>query len=154
MPDTICKASGALCGANCDACPTRATCPGCAETNGCPYGKPCFLATYILKGGFAQYQVFLQELIEEINALKLPGMEPVTALYPLVGSFVNLEYPIPSGTVKLLKDDEVYLGAQVKNLFDDSGKTCFGVIARESFILICTYSENGTDSELILYKRR
>lgn len=49
---------------------------------------------------------------------------------------------------------ELYLGAQVKNLFDDSGKTCFGVIARESFILIGIYEENGANAELILYKRR
>lgn len=71
-----------------------------------------------------------------------------------MGSFVNLEYPVPSGTVKFLKDDEVYLGTQVKNLLDDSGKTCFGVIARENFILVCTYGENGAAPELVLYKKR
>ena len=71
-----------------------------------------------------------------------------------MGSFVNLEYPVPGGTVKFLKDDEVYLGAQVKNLFDDSGKSCFGVIARENFILICTYEENGANPEIVTYKRR
>lgn len=143
-----------ICGANCAECPSKEVCPGCAETNGCPFGKQCFVAKYILTGGMENWQAFKKGLIDEINGLNIDGMEKVTELYPLVGSFVNLEYPIPSGTVKFLKDDEVYLGAQVKNLFDDSGKTCFGVMARENFILICTYEENGANPEIVTYKRR
>lgn len=143
-----------ICGANCAECPSKEACPGCAETNGCPFGKQCYIAKYILTGGMENYVEFKKGLIDEVNTLHIDGMEEVRELYPLVGSFVNLEYPVPSGTVKLLKDDEVYLGAQVKNLFDESGKTCFGVIARESFILICSYGENGTNPELVLYKHR
>ena len=143
-----------ICGASCAECPSKEVCPGCAETKGCPFGKQCYVAKYILTGGMENWLAFKKGLIDEINGLNIDGMETVTELYPLVGSFVNLEYPVPSGMVKLLKDDEVYLGAQVKNLFDKSGKTCFGVIGRESFILICTYSENGTDPELIMYKHR
>lgn len=143
-----------ICGANCAECPSKEACPGCTETNGCPFGKQCYIAKYILTGGMENYVEFKKGLIDEVNALHIDGMEEVRELYPLVGSFVNLEYPVPSGTVKLLKDDEVYLGAQVKNLFDESGKTCFGVIARESFILICSYGENGTNPELVLYKHR
>lgn len=144
-----------LCDADCSSCPSQSACSGCAQTNGCPFGKPCFVAQYILTGGLDNYQAFKQGLIDEIHALQIAGMEKVVELYPLVGSFVNLEYPLPNGsTAKLLNDDEVYLGAQVKNRFDESGKTCFGIIARESFILICTYGENGTDPELILYKHR
>lgn len=144
-----------LCGANCAECPTNKECPGCTETNGCPFGKQCYVAKYILTGGMESYTSFKKALIDEINALKPDGMENVAELYPLVGSFVNLEYSLPNGSsVKFLKDDEVYLGAQVKNLFDDSGKTCFGVIARESFILICTYDEGCTNSELVLFKHR
>ena len=144
-----------ICGANCVECPSKEACPGCAETNGCPFGKQCYIAKCILTGGMEKYQAFKNTLMDEINALHIDGMENVTELYPLVGSFVNLAYPLPSGeTVNFLHDDEVYLGAQVKNLFDDSWKTCFGVIARENFILICTYSENGADPELVLYKHR
>ena len=143
-----------ICGANCTECPSKEICHGCAATNGCPFGNPCFVARYILTGGTNHYQAFKKGLIEEINSLHIDGMEMVTELYPLVGSFVNLDYPIPSGTVKFLKDDEVYLGAQVKNLFDESAKTCFGVIAQENFILVCSYSVNGTEPELVLYKRR
>ena len=143
-----------ICGANCAECPSKEACPGCRKTKGCPFGKQCYVANYILTGGMANYQMFKQGLVDEINDLHIEGMETVTELYPLVGSFVNLEYPVPSGTVKFLKDDEVYLGAQVKNLLDDSGRTCFGVIARESFILICIYDENATNPELVLFKRR
>lgn len=143
-----------ICGASCAECPSKEVCPGCAETKGCPFGKQCYVAKYILTSGMENWLAFKKGLIDEINGLNIDGMEKVTELYPLVGSFVNLEYPIPSGTVKFLKDDEVYLGAQVKNLFDDSGKSCFGVIARENFILICTYEENGANPEIVTYKRR
>ncbi len=143
-----------ICGANCAECPSKEGCPGCVKTNGCPFGKQCFVARYILTDGMDNYQAFKKSLMDEINALNIDGMENVTELYPLVGNYVNLEYPVPGGAVKFLKDDEVYLGTQVKNLFDESGKSCFGVIARENFILICTYSVNGTEPELVLYKRR
>lgn len=143
-----------LCGAKCAECPSKESCQGCTETNGCPFGKQCFIAKYILTGGVENWQAFKKELIDEVNTLHIDGMEQVTELYPLVGSYVNLEYPVPGGNIKFLKDDEVYLGAQVKNLFDDTGKSCFGIIARESFILICTYSESCVNPELILYKRR
>lgn len=143
-----------ICGANCEQCPSKEACPGCVTTNGCPFGKQCFVAKYILLGGMERYQAFQKGLIEEINSLHIDGMEPVTALYPLVGSYVNLAYPLPSGTVKFLQDDEIYLGTQVKNTFDNSGKTYFGVVARENFILIGSYGENGADPELVLYKRR
>lgn len=145
---------GSICGANCAECPSKEVCPGCAATKGCPFGKQCYVAKYILTGGMENWLAFKKGLIDEINGLNIDGMETVTELYPLVGSFVNLEYPVPGGMVKFLRDDEVYLGAQVKNLFDDSGKSCFGVIARENFILICTYEENGANPEIVTYKRR
>lgn len=144
-----------ICGADCTQCPSREVCPGCAETGGCPFGRPCFVAQYILTGGMEGYQAFKQTLMDGINALNIPGMEPVTELYPLVGHFVNLEYPLPNGeTVKLLRDDEMYLGAQVKNRFDEDGKTCFGVVARENFLLVCEYGENCAAPELVAYQRR
>lgn len=144
-----------ICGANCSECPSKESCKGCEQTKGCPYGKQCFIAKYILTGGMEKYEEFKNKLIDEINALGIEGMEKVTYLYPLVGNFVNLEYPLPSGErIKFLKNDEMYLGAQVANLFDESKKTCFGVIAREGFILICTYGENVADPELVLYKQR
>ncbi len=102
-----------------------------------------------------EYNRNRQGLIDEINALNIDGMEKVTELYPLAGNFVNLEYPLPNGNrVAFLKNDETYLGAQVKNFFDDSDKTCYGVIARESFILVCEYGENAVNPEIVIFKRR
>ncbi len=142
-----------ICGANCAECPSERVCPGCADTAGCPFGKPCYVAKYILTEGMDAYLAFRDNLIRRINARNIAAMEPVTQLYPLVGSFVNLAYPLPGGEVRLLCDDEVYLGAQVKNLGDASGKSCFGVIAREDFLLICRYGENGADPELVRYEK-
>lgn len=144
-----------LCGANCLECPSFDDCKGCSETNGCPYGKQCNIAKYILVGGKENYLLFKQKLIDEINSLDIDGMDKVVELYPLVGSFINLEYELPNKEkVKLLNDDEMYLGAQVTNLFDESGKTCYGIIARESFIIVSEYGEGCTNPELLLYKRR
>lgn len=142
-----------ICGTDCTKCPSREACPGCAETNGCPFGKQCYVAKYILTGGTENYLAFKKCIIDEINALNIDGMEKVTELFPLVGSFVNLEYPLPNGgTAKFLNDDEVYLGAQVKNLFDEN--SCYGVIARESFLIVCEYGENCVNPEIVVYKRR
>lgn len=143
-----------ICGADCAECGYREGCAGCRKTNGCPFGKQCFVAECILTGGMAGYQAFKGRLIDEINALNVAGMEKVTELYPLVGHFVNLAYPLPSGErVKLLKDDEIYLGAQVESLIAGSER-CFGVVAREDFILICTYGANGAEPELVLFRHR
>lgn len=142
-----------ICGANCAECPSRKTCKGCAETKGCPFEKQCFIAKYILIGGKENYSAFKQGLIGEINSLNIEGMKNISELYPLVGNFINLEYPLPNGnSVKLLSDNEVYLGAQVENPFD--GTKCFGIIARESFLLVCEYEKNGANPEIIIYKRR
>ncbi len=143
----------AICGISCEDCPGKENCRGCFETSGCPYGKQCYIAKYILVGGMDNYVAFKKKLIAEINELRPDGMEEVTELYPLSGEFVNLEYPLPSGeNIKFLKEDEMYLGAQVRNIFDDD--SCFGVIARESFILLCSYGVNGINPEIIIYKRR
>lgn len=137
-----------LCGANCSECPTKNNCSGCSD-------KQCFVANYITVGGIDTYLEFKDGLIKEINALNIDGMDTVTELYQLVGNYVNLEYTLPNGCkVKFLNDDEIYLGAQVRNLFDKDGKTCFGVIARKNFLLVCEYGENCTNPEIIVYKRR
>lgn len=144
-----------LCGANCAECPSKNACQGCAETKGCPFGKQCFFAKYILVGGKEKFADFKKKLIDEINALEICGMPKVDELYPLVGKFVNLEYPLENGNVvKLLKDDEMYFGTQLESEFSADEGMCFGVIARENFILICEYGEKCTNPEIVLYKRR
>nr|MBQ6241221.1 helix-turn-helix domain-containing protein [Lachnospiraceae bacterium] len=100
-----------------------------------------------------QFEAFKQQLVDEINALQIEGMPRVEKLNALVGSFVNLEYPLPGGAkVKFLNDQTTYLGTQLEPEF--GGDRCFGVLANMDFILICTYGEGGADPELVLYKKR
>ena len=73
-------------------------------------------------------------------------------MYELPGRFVDLAYPLPSGkTVQLLDGTRVYLGCQIE--FADLG-ICYGVVADTGFILICSYSVNGSEPELIVYQKR
>ena len=100
-----------------------------------------------------QFEAFKQQLIREINDLHIEGMPRVESLNALVGRFVNLAYPLPSGeSVKLLNDGTTYLGTQLEPAF--GGERCFGVLANMDFILICTYEEEGRNPELLLYKKR
>ncbi len=100
-----------------------------------------------------EFEAFKEQLIDEINALNIEGMPKVEKLNALVGSFVNLEYPLPSGEkVKFLNDSTTYLGNQLECEF--GGDRCFGILANMDFILICTYEAEGNNPELVLYKKR
>jgi len=100
-----------------------------------------------------EFEAFKQQLINEINDLHVPGLPKVEKLNALVGSYVNLEYPLPSGEkARFLKDGVTYLGNQLESEF--GGDRCFGVLACMDFILICTYAAEGADPELVLYKKR
>ena len=100
-----------------------------------------------------QFTALKQKLIEEINDLHIEGMPKVEKLNALVGKYVNLEYPLPSGMkVRFLNDQTTYLGNQLTSAF--GGERCFGILANMDFILICTYEKDGADPELVLYKKR
>ena len=100
-----------------------------------------------------QFEEFKKKLIQEINDLNIEGMPKVESLNALVGSYVNLEYPLPSGAkVKFLNDQTTYLGNQLESEF--GGDRCFGVLAGMDFILVCTYEAEGRNPELVLYKAR
>ena len=100
-----------------------------------------------------QLEAFKAQLIDEINALAIEGMPKVDKLNALVGSYVNLAYPLPSGQkVKFLDDGTTYLGNQLECEF--GGNRCFGVLANMDFILVCTYEAEGANPELVLYKKR
>ena len=147
-----------ICGANCNDCSygKNNNCKGCKETNGCPFGKQCFIAKYILTGGKENYELFKKQLVDEINNLNIEGMPKIDDLNPLNGSFVNLSYPMPNGqSFKLLYDDDIYLCNQVESEFNDGEIIrCFGILANMDFILISEYGVNGDNPELILYKKR
>ena len=94
-----------------------------------------------------------KQLIDEINALHIQGMPKLERLNALVGSCVNLAYPLPSGmSVKFLNDNTTYLGNQLES--ESLGGRCFGVLANVDFILVCTYEAEGKNPELLLYKKR
>ena len=100
-----------------------------------------------------QFEAFKQQLIQEINDLHIEGMPKLEKLNALVGEYVNLEYRLPNGRkVRFLDDQVTYLGNQLESEF--GGDRCFGVLANMDFIMICTYGENGTAPELVLYKKR
>ncbi len=100
-----------------------------------------------------EFEAFKQQLIREINDLHVEGLPKVEKLNALVGSFVNLAYPLPNGTsVRFLNDGTTYLGNQLASEF--GGDRCFGVLANMDFILICTYEADGKNPELVLYKKR
>ncbi|MBR2280527.1 MAG: helix-turn-helix domain-containing protein [Ruminococcus sp.] len=100
-----------------------------------------------------EFEAFKKQLIEEINELHIDGMPKVDKLNALVGSYVNLAYPLPSGKeVKFLNDETTYLGNQLESEF--GGERCFGILAGTDFILISTYEAEGKNPELVIYKKR
>ncbi|MBQ7795025.1 MAG: helix-turn-helix domain-containing protein [Lachnospiraceae bacterium] len=100
-----------------------------------------------------KFNEFKSQLIDEFNALHIEGMPKVENLNALVGGFVNLEYTLPNGNiVKFLDDGATYLGNQLECEF--GGDRCFGIIANMDFLLVCTYEENGSNPELVIYKKR
>jgi len=112
-----------------------------------------FWKRYSELGGEEAFKAFKRQLIDEFNALKVEGLPKVETLNVLSGSFINLEYPLESGErVKLLNDNATYLGNQLPCEF--GGERCFGLAANTRFLLVCTYGENGSDPELVVYKKR
>ena len=100
-----------------------------------------------------QFEAFKKQLMDEINDLHIDGLPKVVKLNALVGKDVNLDYLLPSGIrVKFLDEQTTYLGNQLESEF--GGDRCFGVLASMDFILVSTYGKDGTDPELILYRKR
>lgn len=129
----------------CEKCSRIAECGGCEKSGGHPFGGSCIAER---NKDFAELK---NRLIDEINALCVQGLE-VNDLFLLNGAYVNLEYPLMNGTaVKFLNDKDVYLGNQIERA---NSERCYGVVANESFILVCEYGCNGADPEIVLYKRR
>ena len=143
----MCKS---ICGADCTNCGFSEKCKGCLKTNGCPFGKQCVVAKYITTGGMEKYLEFKQKLIDEFNELQIPQMTKINELYPLLGSFVNLEYTLPSGqTVKFLDDNKIYLGNQI---CQNKSNRCYGLAGDENCLLVCEYGDNGSDAIILEFR--
>ena len=63
---------------------------------------------------------------------------------------------MPNGkTVKMLDDNEIYLGNQVECEFNDGDiNRCYGLIAGMDFLLVCEYGINCADPEIVIFKKR
>lgn len=139
-----------ICGLNCcDQCSLKASCKGCIETDGHPFGGKCAAATFIKNGEC--FECIKKRLVEEVNSLGIKGLH-INQLYMLNGNYVNLEYTLSNGSkIKFLDDKNIYFGNQVEI---PGSEKCYGVIVDNDFILICMYGANGSDPELILFKKR
>lgn len=148
-----------ICGVDCSQCAMKETCKGCMDTNGHPFGGDCAAAVCCRERGYRRCAEctaaacgLKAQLIQEFNSLDIPDMPPVAELYSLNGAFINLEYPLPGGgAVKLWKDENVYLGAQLPK--GNSGR-CYGLIADAAYLLVSEYGENGSDPRIVLFKKR
>ncbi len=99
-----------------------------------------------------QFEAFKGQLLDEINALHIEEMPEVKTLNALVGKYVNLAYPLPSGLrVKFLNDQTTYLGTQLES--ELGGGRCFGILVNMDFIMIAAYEAEGANPKLILFKK-
>ena len=129
----------------CKSCGRFAECGGCENCAGHPFGGNCVAERN------EDFPELKRRLIEEINALEIDGLR-VDDLNLLTGAYVNLTYPLANGTtVRFLKDKDIYLGNQIER---PGSERCYGVVADETFILVCEYGCNGAEPEIVLYKRR
>lgn len=150
-----------ICGLNCDECPGKDTCPGCEEIGG--GGKCVIYACASSHAGEADTGcgacryfdgpcAMKEQLLREFNALGIEDLPEVTDLCALPGHYINLEYTLPSGQkVKLWDDKRVYLGYQLEKAGSDR---CYGLTADENNLLVCEYGCNGSDPEIVVYRRR
>lgn len=148
-----------ICGLDCTGCELRENCSGCAVTKGYPFSGGCVLAACCLGNGYEhcgechKEQCRMKEqVMEEFRMLGIEDMEEITGLNACKGSYINLAYPFPGGQeVKLLDDEKIYLGNQ---LAKKGSSRFYGIAADESCLLVSEYDADGSNAELIIYKKR
>jgi len=141
-----------ICGIDCGDCGMKDQCKGCAETGGHPFGGECIAARCYEAGGETCFLAYKRRLIEEFNALAIADMPEVEELCQLSGAYINLEYSLPGGMkTKLLDDTKIYLGYQMEKKDSDR---CYGLAADDHNLLVCEYGCNGSEPEIVIYKRR
>ena len=141
-----------ICGIDCSGCGRKKSCIGCFESNGRPFGGECITAECFKAGGQECFDKYKAQMIDDFNALNIPDMPEVKELVPLCGSYVNLEYLLPSEQkAKLLDENKIYLGYQLER---QNGDRCYGIVADSSHLLVCEYGCNGSDPEIVVFKKR
>lgn len=113
----------------------------------------CIAEKFLSMGGNKNYSEFKSKLVSEINFyLKAEKIPEISELFEIPGEYINLKYPLESGEkTAFLRNDTVFFGNRIE--FADLG-VCFGAESFAGFILICSCGRDGSDPELILYKRR
>lgn len=90
-------------------------------------------------------------LIEELNALGIQNLQ-LKDLNLMNGFYVNLEYTLTNGqSVKFLEDNRVYWVNQIEIPGSDR---CYGIAADDKYLLVCEYGCNGTEPQIVVYKKR
>lgn len=148
-----------ICGIQCDNCDWKNDCAGCVPTGGRPFGGECVLAACGKKRGPDGCEAcedaacgLKSALIREFNALGIADMEPIRELYALRGATVNAEYALPGGQkVRVWDDDRVYLGNRERKKGTDR---YYGLTGDERFLLVCECEFDGSDAEIVVFKRR
>ena len=80
------------------------------------------------------------------------GCTEVTDLNALQGAYINLQYTLPGGQeIRFWEDDRVYLGNQICK---KNSERCYGLTADENYLLVCEYGPNGSDAQIVLFKKR
>ena len=131
----------------CGVCRRREDCGGCTKTEGHPFGGRCIAAEIVKQRGFAAFEKFKKKLIDEFNSLGIEGLE-VKDLNLLNGFYVNLEYPLANGqSVKLLEDNNIYLGNQIEIPGRDR---YYGIVGDDKYLLVCSYKCNGAEPQIML----
>ena len=116
------------------------------------FGGDCVAAECYKAGGEPCFLAYKNRLIAEFNALGIADMPTVTTLCQLCGGYINSEYTLPNGSrIKLLDDSKIYLGYQIEKANSDR---CYGLAADDQYLLVCEYGCNGSDPEIIVYKKR
>ncbi|MDO4948929.1 MAG: zinc ribbon domain-containing protein [Bacteroidales bacterium] len=87
--------------------------------------------------------------VDEVNALGISELH-ISNLYVLSGSFINQPYNVNGNEVRLLNDNATYWGNQVQK----SNGRCYGIACCDEYILVSEYGKDGSDPEIVLFKRR
>ena len=99
-----------------------------------------------------ELEAFRARLIGEINALKVEGMPEVKALTALPADF-SPEVRLADGTAFRFPAGETpYLGARLESEFGTGQE--YGVLANMAMIAVYLCGTDGSDPELLLYKKR
>ena len=92
-----------------------------------------------------------ERLLELLHQLGIAELGQIQQLYELKGDFINLECRLPNGQyAKLLDDDKLYYGAEICKT---GSSRCYGVAGDAGQLVVYEYGENGTEAELVLWKR-